>query len=155
MFVRVLVVTFALGLSGAAYGQSDTARGRLPRPAARPPASDSTRRSVVDTVAVLRSDAIYGGMDATKRHGMIDTLVAQRRVWEQRRPRAYLIRVLEVSTCIDVRVGPRKAGALLRDQLVVRDTTIVRHEPVPIPRAYEQRCPLAWRVDDLFTDLAR
>jgi hypothetical protein len=94
-------------------------------------------------------------MDATKRRGMIDTLEAQRQVWDQRRPRAYLIRVLEVSTCIDVRRGPRRAGGLLRDQLVVRDTTIVRRDPVPIPRAYEQRCPLAWRVDDLFSDLAR
>jgi len=155
MSVRVLAVTFALGLSGAVYGQSDTARARLPRPAARPPTSDSTRLRDVDTVDVVRSGAIFGGMDATRRRGMIDTLEVQRRIWNQRRPRAYVIRVLEVSSCIDVRVGPRRAGGLLRDQLVVRDTTIVRREPVPIPRAYEQRCPLAWRVDDLFADLAR
>jgi hypothetical protein len=110
MFVRFLIATCALGLSGAAYGQSDTARGRVPRPAVRPPTSDSSRRDV-ETVDVLRSGAIYGGMDATKRRGMIDTLKAQRQVWDQRRPRAYLIRVLEVSTCIDVRSG--RAGPAL------------------------------------------
>jgi hypothetical protein len=94
-------------------------------------------------------------MDATKRRRMIDTLEARRRIWDERRPRAYVIRVFEVSSCIEVRVRPRNAGAVVRDQLVVRDTTIVRREPVPIPSAYEQRCPLAWRVDDLFGDLAR
>jgi len=156
MIVRVLVVTFAFGLSGVANGQSDTARGRpVPRAAGRPPASDSTRRRDVDTVDVSRSDAIYGGMDVTKRRRMIDTLEAQRRTWDQRRPRTYVIRVLEVSSCIDVRTRPRSSGQLLRDQLVVRDTTIVRRAPVPIPAAYEQRCPLPWRVDDLFADLAR
>ena len=156
MIVRLLAVTFALGLSNVANGQSDTARGRpVPRVAARPPASDSARSRDLETVEVSRSAPTYGGMDATKRRRMIDTLDAQRRIWDQRRPRAYLIRVLEVSSCIDVRTRPRVAGQLLRDQLVVRDTTIVRRVPVPIPAAYDQRCPLAWRVDELFADLAR
>ena len=155
MYARVLAAIFALGLTDTAHGQSDTARGRLPRAAARPPASDSARPRDVDIIEVLRSGAIYGGMDDTKRRRMIDTLETQRRIWNRRRPRAYVIRVLEMSTCIDVRVGPRTAGALLRDQLVVRDTIVVKRQPVPIPRAYEQRCPLGWRVDDLFADLAR
>jgi uncharacterized protein DUF6174 len=153
MFVRILAMTFALGLSGVAYGQSDTARDRrVPRAVRPPPDSTRARDKAVD---VLRSGAIYGGMDPAARRQMIDTLDAQRRIWNQRRPRVYVIRVLEVSTCIDVRTRPRSAGQLLRDQLVVRDTTIVRREPVPIPTAYEQRCPLPWRVDDLFADVAR
>src|SRR6478672_3390127 len=114
MIAQVLTVTVVLGLSGAAYGQSDTARGRLPRPAARPPTSDSTPPGDVHTVDVLRFGAIYGGMDATRRRAMIDTLEAQRRLWDQRRPRAYRIRALEVGSCIDVRLGPRIADGLLR-----------------------------------------
>ncbi len=57
--------------------------------------------------------------------------------------------------CVDVRTRPRVASQLLRDQLVVRDTTIVRRDGVPIPPALDQRCPLPWRVEDLFADLAR
>ena len=155
MFVRVLVVSFALGLSAVANGQSDTARGRPVPRAARQPALDSARRPDVGAVDVLGSSAVFGGMDATKRRRMIGTLEAQRRIWDQRRPRTYVIRVLEVSTCIDVRTGPRNADGLLRDLLVVRDTTIIRRDAVPVPAVYEQRCPLAWRVDDLFEDLAR
>jgi hypothetical protein len=155
MFVRILAMTFALGLSGVAYGQSDTARGRPVPRAVRPPTPDSARARDVETVDVLGSGAIYGGMDPAARRQMIDTLAAQRRIWNQRRPHVYVIRVLEVSTCIDVRTRPRSVGQLLRDQLVVRDATIIRREPVPIPAAYEQRCPLPWRVDDLFADLAR
>jgi hypothetical protein len=86
---------------------------------------------------------------------MLDTLEVQRRFWQQHRPRAYVIRVLQMGGCLNVGVRPRVAGQLLRDQLVVRDTTIVRRDPVPIPVAYEQRCPLPWRVEDLFADLAR
>ena len=155
MFVWILAITLALGLSSAAYGQSDTARARRARVTVRPSTSDSARLRGVDTVDVLQAGAIFDGMAGAKRRAMTDTLYAQRRIWEQRRPRAYVIRVLEVSTCIDVRLGPRNADGLFRDQLVVRDTTIIRREPVPIPRAYEQRCPLAWRVDGLFADLTR
>ena len=153
MVVRVLAVTAALGLSGVANAQSDTARGRpVPRATPRQTASDSSRPANIDTGNVLSFGPLFGGMDAGKRRRMTDSLNAQRQIWDRRRPRAYVIRVLAMS-CIQVQARPRTG--VLRDQLVVRDTTIVRRQPVPIPAAYEQRCSLAWRVDDLFADLAR
>lgn len=146
MFLRVVPVILTLSLSGVAYGQSDTVRVRpVPRTVAR----DS------ETVEVLRSDGILPRMDPVVRRRMIDTLEAQRRIWNRNRPRTYVIRVFEMSGCLEVRIRPRIAGQLLRDQLIVRDTTIVRRQLVPIPAIYEQRCALAWRVDDLFTDLTR
>ena len=150
MFVRVLAVTFALGLSDIASAQADTARVRLV-PRVRVP--DSARSRDVDTAQVLELPAIVGGMDVAKRRRMIDSLDAQRRIWELRRPRAYAIRVLSMS-CIQIQARSR-TGAVLRDHLLVQDTSIVRRQPVPIPAAYEQRCSLAWRVDDLFADLSR
>jgi hypothetical protein len=89
------------------------------------------------------------------RRKMLDSLAAQRLLWDQTRPRAYRIRVVEVSGCISIRLRPRANGKLLLSQLVVRDTSIVRRELAPIPAGYEQRCQREWRVDDLFADLAR
>lgn len=101
MFVQFPAMILALGLSGVAHGQSDTARPRT-----------------VHTVEVLRSTALYGGMDFTK-----------------------------------ATPNDRHAGGAASD--LGPHTTIVRRVPAPIPAAYEQRCPLAWRVDELFSDLAR
>jgi hypothetical protein len=86
---------------------------------------------------------------------MLATLEARRRDWEERRPRAYVIRVLKLSDCIAISTRLRAEGGPWRDRLVVRDTSIVGREPAPIPAAYAQRCGLAWRVDDLFADVAR
>lgn len=157
MLLRAIVVALFVWSCGPARSQPDTVR---PRPVggstgARIP--DSVRVSDSDAVEVLRSHEASRAdpVGAVRRRHMRDTLSAQRHLWEERRPGAYVIRVLDIGGCIDVRTGPRRAGQLLRDQLVVRDTTVVRREPVPISAAYEQRCPLAWRVDDLFADVAR
>ena len=75
-------------------------------------------------------------------------------MWEERRPRAYLIRLIVVNDCIYVNTRARMGGEALRDRMVVRDTTIVGHEPAPLPRRYEQTCPKNGRVDDLFADVA-
>jgi hypothetical protein len=86
---------------------------------------------------------------------MIDSLDARRRMWDTRRPRAYLIRVVRIDDCIDVSTRSRVAGALPRSRQVVRDTTIVRRELAPIAPVYEQHCLRDWRVDDLFSDMRR
>ncbi|HEU4628127.1 MAG TPA: hypothetical protein VFS08_00175 [Gemmatimonadaceae bacterium] len=92
---------------------------------------------------------------AVRRH-MLEALEEQRRLWQERRPRQYSIRVVELSGCVDVHTGPYAAtGELLRDRLVVRDSTTVRHEAAPVPAVYAQRCLLAWRAEDLFADVAR
>jgi hypothetical protein len=109
----------------------------------------------IDSLAVLRYGPMAGRMDPAVRRRLREQLAAQHRLWEQRRPRTYVIRVLRISDCIDVRLGPRVAGELLRDRLVVRDTTVLRREVAPIPAAYEQRCLLEWRVADLFADVRR
>ena len=156
MFIRILAATVAVCLSNVAQGQADTSRRRpLRQPTVQPPVADSVRATAIDPVEAQRSEPIFGGMDSVARRRMVDTLEAQRRLWQQRRPHTYVIRVLRMDDCIDVRTRPRVAGRLLRDQLVVRDTTIVRRDLVPIPAALDQRCPLLWRVEDLFADLAR
>lgn len=109
----------------------------------------------VETVQVLQRTVPPDRMAPALRRRMIETLEAQRALWEQRRPRQYVIRVFELSGCAQIRTGPYAQGELLRDRLVVRDTLIVRHEPAPTPGAYAQRCLIEWRVDDLFRDVAR
>lgn len=43
----------------------------------------------------------------------------------------------------------------MRDRLLVRDTTVIGHDPAPLSARYENYCPRAWRIDDLFADLAQ
>jgi hypothetical protein len=90
-----------------------------------------------------------------RRRAMLDTLEAQRRLWAKHLPRAYIIRLVVINDCIALRRGPRGGGELLRDRLLVRDTSVAGREPAPLPARYEQYCPRAWRVDDLFADVAR
>ena len=169
MVVRAATAALMLCLGVTAGAQADTSR---PRPVIRgvstgARASDSIRRAGVsdsirsgdiEAIEVLKGAAASTFFDPIapgRRHAMLDTLEAQRRLWQQSRPHTYVIRVLRMDDCIDVRTRPRVAGRLLRDQLVIRDTTIVRRDLVPIPAALDQRCPLPWRVEDLFADLAR
>lgn len=145
-------------LSGIARAQADTARRRpIPLPRAATPASmpDSGRASDIEVIEIVHLQAEPGPMDPAVRRRMLDTLAVQRRFWNERRPRQYGIRVFELSHCLEVRAGSHVLGELLRDLLVVRDTTIVRRELAPTPAAYAQRCLRGWRVDDLFADVAR
>lgn len=153
----LLAALALLVLGGTAGAQADTSRQRPPvRPAAAVPAADSAGQADVEPVHVrLQGAARVDRLGPIARRTMLDTLEARRRVWEERRPRTYAIRVLSISDCVAVEHGPRAEGALLRPRLVVRDVSIVRRELAPVPDAYEQRCALAWRVDDLFADLAR
>ena len=73
---------------------------------------------------------------------------------QQRRPHTYVTPVLRMDDRIEVRTRPRVGGRLLRDQLVVRDTTIVRHDLVPIPPSSINDAR-SCGVEDLFADLAR
>lgn len=172
VLLRVLGLAVLLCLGNRAQAQVDTTR-RPPvsvrvRAAAASP-GDSVARSpdeAVETVQILRPGLNYFVMDSVKRRRLVDTFNAQRLKWERFRPRAYVIRVIDM-TCVEITVRsqvarqppvrdrPQVAGQPVRDQLVVRDTTIVRRVPVPIPRPYDQRCPLTWRVDDVFANLAR
>lgn len=157
----VLAVMLCAG--GTAQGQADTSRPRpKPRPVIDPRLPDSIRTQeigVLEVIEVIKGQAAAtqypDQTDPVTRHRMLATLGTQRQVWAERRPRTYAIRVLEVSHCISVRTGPRVDGALSLDQLVVRDTTVVRRDSAPIPARYEQSCPRAWRVDDLFAEVGR
>jgi hypothetical protein len=143
-------------LGSTAQAQADTSRGRPIRRAATPtPAADSGRTSDIEVVEMLMPAWPADPMDSVVRRRMLDSLETRRRFWNERRPRQYVIRVLELSGCFEIQVSPRAHGELLRDRLVVRDTTVVRRERAPIAAAYAQRCRLEWRVDDLFTDVAR
>src|SRR5688500_6441081 len=100
MLLRVLRLIAWLCLRRPAQGQADTVRPRpAPGAAARTPAADSSRARDIEAVRVLQLGP-SGGMDAVARQRLIDTLNAQRRNWERHRPRAYVIRVLEMSSCI-------------------------------------------------------
>jgi hypothetical protein len=154
MLFLVLAGALVLCLSGTAQAQTDTARRPVPRVAAPARVADSGFVHDIEHVEIPGPWAL-GGMDSTVRHRMLDTLEARHQVWNRRRPRGYVIRVLSISDCFEVRVGPRAEGELLRDRLLVRDTTIMKREPAPIPAVYEQRCALEWRVDDLFADVRR
>lgn len=149
-----LAAALCFGLSGAARAQVDTSRRPLPRPdtsviIAFPSSED------VEDIPVPKGRLGMAGylMGPKQRRRMLDTLDAHRLVWDRRRPTAYLIRVLSISDCIEVRTGKRAPGEMRRRRLVVRDTAIVRREAAPIPAVYEQRCLLDMRVDDLFAEV--
>jgi hypothetical protein len=114
------------------------------------------------SVDVEEVQIIKGGrpdhLGPIERRRLLDTLSVQRRRWERARPARYVIRVLELGHCIVVKT--RWGGAPAPDtvtslRLVVQDTTVVRKEEAPVPRAWAQACVLEWRVDDLFRQLAR
>ena len=152
VLLRVLGLAVLLGLGRRAQAQVDTTRRPAVSVRVRAPsvsAGDSVARRPNETVRVPPPRLNYFGMDSLERQRLVDTFKAQRLTWERFRARAYVIRVIDM-TCIQVR-----AGQPVRDQLVVRDTTIVRRVPVPIPRPYDQRCPLTWLVEDIFANLAR
>jgi hypothetical protein len=159
MFVPVAAMAFLLCLCGCAQRHADTSR---PRPIAgvgiSVGISDSLRAADIEAVEVIkRPDAgmFFDRIGPTRRRAMLDTLEAQRRFWSERRPRAYLIRLIVINECISTGLGRHVGGELLRDRLLVRDTSVVGHEPAPLPARYEHYCPRAWRVDDLFADVAR
>ncbi len=157
MSFLVAAVTLILCFIGTAEGQADTSRQRpLPRAPLGVRMSDSDRTPDIDKVEVLRSPAALGDpMGSDMRRRMLGTLEAQRRFWNERRPRTYLIRMLVVNECIYVSTKPQLNGGRLRERLIVDDTTIVRRELAPFPERYAQYCPRAWRIDDVFADVAR
>jgi Family of unknown function (DUF6174) len=158
MFVPVAAMTFLLCLCGCTQPHADTSR---PRPNAGVGTSvrisDSLRPADIEAVEVIkRPDArlFFDRIGPTRRRAMLDTLEAQRRLWTELRPRAYLIRLVVINECISTGLGRRVRDELLRDRLLVRDTSVVGREPAPLPARYEHYCPRAWRVDDLFADVA-
>jgi hypothetical protein len=159
MFVLVAAVAFLLCLGGSAQGQADTSRPRPIRGVGTGVRiSDSTRLGDIEAVDVIKAPGagmFFDRIGPTRRRAMLDTLETQRRFWSERRPRAYLIRLVVINDCISTRLGQRVEGDLLRDRVLVRDTSVVGREPAPLPARYEQYCPRAWRVDDLFADVAR
>lgn len=158
MFVRVTATALLLCLSGCAHRQADTSR---PIPSLGVGTgvriSDSLRPGDIESVEVIKGSGagmFFDRIGPTRRRAMLDTLETQRRFWTERRPRAYLIRLVVINDCISAGLGRRVGGGLLRDRLLVRDTSVVGREPSPLPARYEQYCPRAWRVDDLFADVA-
>ncbi|MHB1225250.1 MAG: hypothetical protein ACYC2G_14580 [Gemmatimonadaceae bacterium] len=152
----MLSATIMLFLSGTAQAQADTSRRRPTSRIATPaPVLAADSAAEIEMVHLPEADQPLERMPAAQRRSMLDTLESQRRIWEERRPQQYIIRVFELNGCAEVRTGPYAGGELLRDRLVVRDTRRLRREPAPTPATYAQRCLLAWRVDDLFADVAR
>lgn len=159
MFILAVAVVFMLCLGGNAQAQADTSRPRPPiRGAAGARVADSIRPGDTEAVEVIKGPAagmLSDRIGHARRRAMLDTLEAQRRLWGKHRPRAYIIRLVVINDCIAIRRGQRVEGELLRDRLLVRDTSIAGREPAPLPARYEQYCRRAWRVDDLFADVAR
>lgn len=155
MSLRILAGILSLAFSSRVLAQADTSGRPISRPAARSRMLDSSATRDTEDIVVVRSLRADDAMSSAERRRMQDTLATQRRRWDQRRPSGYIIRVLRIDDCLEVRTRPRVAGELLRARLVVHDTSIVRRELAPIPAAYEQRCALDWRVDDLFADVQR
>ena len=158
-FVRVAAIALLLCLSGCMRRQADTSRP-APSPGVGTSVriSESLRTGDIEAVEVIkRADAgmFFDRIGPTRRRAMLDTLESQRRFWSERRPRAYLIRLVVINECISAGLGRRVGGELLRDRLLVRDTSVVGREPSPLPARYEHYCPRAWRVDDLFADVAQ
>ena len=151
-------MAFLICLSACAQRQRDTTRPRRSATAdTNVRTLDSLRPANIETVEVLkRPDAgmFFDRIGPARRHSMLDTLETQRRFWSERRPRAYLIRLVVINECLSTGLGPRVGGELLRDRLLIRDTNVVGREPAPLPSRYEHYCPRAWRVDDLFADVA-
>ena len=109
----------------------------------------------VQDIKVIKGGMVGDLMGPRERRMMRDTLDAQRLVWTHLRPTAYLIRTLEISDCILIEINAARTGPRQREQLLVRDTTIVSRIRAPLPVAYSQRCPLVRRVEDLFADVER
>jgi hypothetical protein len=166
---KAMLILFAaallLCLSETADGQSDsTRRPPKPAPVIRLIIPDSARTLDVESVEIIKNAAassIFDRLGPVKRRAMLDSLEAQRRLWAERRPRVYAIRLVVNDGCIFIRTRgardrtrAREAGPPRRDLLIVRDTTVVRREPAPIPRYVEQYCPREWRIEDLFADVA-
>jgi hypothetical protein len=138
-----------------ASGQAGSSRHDPPPPAAHVrPFPDSVMADVED-IEVINGGMIWDLMGPRARRMMRDTLDSQRLVWTQRRPTAYLIRTLEISDCMLIELNAARTGPRPREQLLVRDTTIVSRILAPLPVAYSQRCPLVRRVEDLFADVER
>jgi len=158
MFIVFAAAALLLWVSATAGGQPDsTRRPPNPAPVIRLRAVDSSRTLDVDSIEVIKNAAgssFFDRLGPVKRRAMLDSLEAQRLLWAERRPRVYSIRLVVTEGCIFIRTGKRAAGPLRRDRLVVRDTTVVRREPAPIPRFVERYCPREWRVEDLFADVA-
>lgn len=154
--VRALIAVALLCGSTAARAQTDTSRKSPPsRVLIRTLVSDSALANDIETVTVVRSAESIDRLGVERRRRMLDTLAAQRRLWEERRPRAYIIRSVRQSDCIVIRSFARSGGRPVTDQLVVRDTTIVNRIAAPIADGFAHECPLDWRVDDLFADIER
>ena len=158
MLILLSAAALLLCLTGTAHSQSDTSR----RPPA-PPSSirvlpaDSGRATDIEAIEIIKMTwpVAVDRLGAAERRKLLETLESQRRVWAARRPRAYAIRTVEIGHCIFIAARKGTDGELLRDQLVVRDTAVVGHRPAPIAGLYAQQCPLAWRVEDVFADVAR
>ena len=114
--------------------------------------ADSLSTADLEDISIIKGNAIGDLMGKRRRRQMMDTLALQQRRWEKMRPAQYRIRVVERSHCIHV--DTRKGPASWPRQ-VVRDTLIVGTEEQQRPAEYRNRCLLAWRVEDLFRDLAR
>lgn len=160
MFGFVTAMALVLCLARNLHGQVDTARPHPPIRGASSGArtSDSIRPGDIEAVEVIKGPAagmFFDRIGPARRRAGLDTLEIQRRLWRERRPRSYLIRLIVINDCIAIARGPRPGGEPLRDRLIVRDTTVVRRESVPLPARYEHYCPRAWRVDDLFADVGR
>jgi hypothetical protein len=114
--------------------------------------ADSLSTEDLEDISIIKGNGIGDLMGKRRRRQMMDTLALQQRRWEKMRPAQYRIRVVERSDCIhvDTRKGPARWP-----RQVVRDTLIVGTEEELRPAEYRNRCLLAWRVEDLFRDLAR
>ena len=161
--MRALLAATALmmGLSVAGHAQSDTTRPLRIRgtgAGGKTLTSDSIRAEDLETVEVLKgagARAIYPNwMDPAERRAKLEELEGQLKLWRAYRPRTYVIRLVVDNHCIFVRRLPRVDNGVLRDQLVVRDTTVVRRQSAPMLARYAQSCPREWRIDDLFADIA-
>ena len=111
--------------------------------------------SEIELIEVIKGAQVGDLMGRAVRRTMLDTLAAHRLTWTARRPTEYLIWTVSVSHCFRIDRVTRSPTAAMRDQLLVRDTTIVKRKSVPVPAEMKQACTLDMRVDDLFNELAR
>jgi len=159
MFGLPLAMAFVLWLSGCAHPHADTSRPpSTPGVSTGVRSSDSLHPTDIESVEVIKrpnGGMFFDRLGPTKRRAMLDTLELQRRFWREGRPRGYFIRLVVINDCISAGLGERIGGELVRDLLLVRDTSIVGRQPAPLPVRYEHYCPRAWRVDDLFADVAQ
>lgn len=113
---------------------------------------DSLSPEDIAEITIIKGNSMGDLLGKRRRRQLIDSLVQQQQRWEKMRPLLYRIRVVEQSHCmvIDTRKGPTTWP-----RVVVRGTLVVGTEEEPRPAEYRNRCLLAWRVEDLFRDLAR